>query len=167
MRAEINSPARSFMRPSITGLNPDGEVGGRLDVTHVRDFVVSYEGGRTQDGYTTGRFSTTIEAAKVIRDDPIRFFVGLGPGSMLKSRFTGAGLDRTGEGATPWTRAYERYGILYGVSGLAWLMLQTGVPGVLSWLAFYSWLCIADLPQFLYRIVTSLSTRHSVIRNVS
>ena len=113
-------------------LNPQHKVGGSFDLSHLCSYVIDYTTGTTEEGVTGGRFATTMRAFEITHADAATALFGLGPGTLLKTRFS----DLTSGGAR------EDLKIIYGVTGFTWLLLQIGYPGTIVWLSFYGWLLL-------------------------
>lgn len=108
----------------IPTLNPEREIGGSINVRHVRDFAMRYETAEATEpgskGYTgsIGRISTLKMVFSNLRDrENLYLLLGLGPGSATKSRFL---KDE---------RILHSLGIGYGITGLSHLVLEYGLLG--------------------------------------
>lgn len=113
-------------------LNPERKVGGSFDPSHLYSTVINNTTSTTEEGATAGRFSTTMRAFEIAHADPGTALFGLGPGTVLKTRFSDLELG-----------GYERdLNIVYGRTGFTWLLLQIGYPGTIVWLSFYGWLLL-------------------------
>ncbi|MBA2881476.1 hypothetical protein HNR65_001803 [Desulfosalsimonas propionicica] len=119
----------------LPSLNPENRVQGRVDISYAADHAFEYSFGQSQEGATTGRMSTTIRALSLSSETFHKALFGFGPGSMMKSRF-GVGMERKQSGRHAWRGVDPRTGIVYGMTGFAWLLLQVGYPGTLLWFTF-------------------------------
>jgi hypothetical protein len=101
-------------------LNPQQKVGGEVDLTFVKNYLMRYTMAR-YEGYSGGRVITTIQIYEVLRNEgkPAIFF-GLGPGSYIETRFEELKTTLVETKALP---------IEYGVPGSSWLALQVGYVG--------------------------------------
>jgi hypothetical protein len=113
----------------IPTLNPQREVWGEFDPMHALNYAYIYTTGTTNAGMSTGRMSATVHVFKQICSRGLSgFLVGFGPGSIIKSRFEIA--DRRG-------MVTDRFGVLYGATGLSWLALQVGYLGAFIYIALF------------------------------
>jgi hypothetical protein len=104
-------------------LNPDREVGGRIDFRYALEFAERYETGtRPEDeNVGTGRVSTTKVAFKqIIADGFITSLFGYGPGTMTPMPFGS-------------TKVYDIRVINiasgYGISGMVHILVEYGIIG--------------------------------------
>jgi len=140
----IGSVLVIYLAPQmIPTLNPEREFWGSFDLEYILEYSRDYDTNVTEDGRTTGRTSTNLRALEVTAGDPFLALAGKGPGSLMKSRFEGVGLERTGSGLHSWAGGIEEMGILYGLTGFSSLLLQLGYPGMLLWLSFYLYILFA------------------------
>ena len=113
----------------IPSLNPQGRVGGEVDIGHVIDFISSYTMRVHNDGESAGRVATTIQVFNILSKRGFGIFLfGLGPGSYIQTRFESIGQTLKEKGDLP---------IHYGESGLSWLALQTGYIGAFIYLSLF------------------------------
>lgn len=131
-------------------LNPENQFWGSFDMDHILDFTQSYDTKVTESGYTTGRSSTNLRAIEITASDTYIALMGKGAGSLIKSRIEGAGREKTGTGLHSWGGAIEGVGILYGMTGFSFLLLQLGYPGMIVWLSFYVYLVFKLRRMALY-----------------
>jgi len=122
-------------------LTPEGEVWGSFDLDHVYSYVVQYGTGESQDGYTIGRFSSTLRSVESVIGDGMTAAMGFGPGRAMKSRFAGAGREQSiGVRGGGYMGGDAELGIMYGTTGFSWLLLQIGFVGAVVWLGLYVYL---------------------------
>lgn len=50
-------------------------------------FITTYDIQYSQSGYPAGRIPSIVETFETLIDDPVKFLIGCGPGSMIKSYF--------------------------------------------------------------------------------
>ena len=113
----------------IPSLNPQGRVGGEVDIGHVIDFISGYTMRIHSDGESAGRMATTIQVFNILSKRGFgTFLFGLGPGSYIQTRFESIGQTLKEKGDLP---------IHYGESGLSWLALQTGYIGAFIYLSLF------------------------------
>ena len=122
----------------LPSLNPEHRIGGSVNLSYLYGMVTDYTTSTTEEGVTAGRFATTMRAFETANAGPGTALCGLGPGTLLKTRFSdlgaGAQADRSG--------AVDKVKIVYGATGLVWLLLQIGYPGTIVWLSFYGYLLL-------------------------
>ena len=112
----------------VPTLNPEHRIGGRFSAGHVFDYVTEYTTTtQWQDGRAKSRMIATRFAMRHLARDDVSAALGRGPGTMMKSYFSSYDSRRRWMGI----------GIVYGITGLIWLLLQGGVLGAVAWLAFY------------------------------
>lgn len=114
---------------ALYSLNPDARTGGSFDPAFMINTAIDYLTMETEEGYTFGRINTTSESLKALRNaGPLTMLLGFGPGLLTESSLTGTKMvDVT----------VMRFGISRGQTGLVWLVLQIGIPGVILLLTLY------------------------------
>lgn len=107
-------------------LNPERSVGGSVDVEYAFEFAKEYTTRESRQGYTWGRYSTTIRVfEKLLESDFPQFFFGVGPGSTTSSIF---------DSATARAQStLDRFGIGYGLTSMTRIAIEYGVLGVIAY----------------------------------
>jgi hypothetical protein len=109
-------------------LNPEGKIGGNLDVQYAFKYARKYTDNVTYAGFTTGRYSTTKRIFRSLwNSGPLNFLVGFGPGSTTASYFDARGGRQKARSLT------ERLRIFYGLTSMNRIALEYGVSGALSY----------------------------------
>ena len=107
----------------VPSLRPSWRRGGGIDLKYALAFAVDYN-TETRGGVSYGRAVTSINVFHNLRQRGApAFLFGLGPGSVMKSRFKD--LD-FGE------KLKQEFNVGYGVSGLTWLAMNVGYMGALT-----------------------------------
>ncbi len=117
-----------FSMKFVPTLNPQRRAGGEIDIRHLKNFITGYTMSM-QNGRSEGRMSTLIIVFNTLRDNGLEnLFFGLGPGSYIETRFEGLKTTIKEEGELP---------INYGITGLTWFALQTGLIGAFIYLSLF------------------------------
>jgi len=113
---------------SIPTLNPEGEVGGSIDISHVKDHVTGY--ATRYSSVTQGnvsRYYGLIDTVELMNSSGVRNYLGFGPGDIIESRFLPGNVDAL----------WSRYGLGYGArTTLVYAWVQTGMISVIIYWAF-------------------------------
>lgn len=108
-------------------LNPEGRVGGSFSLQFLKDYTLEYE-TRTREGNAQylGRLAAPSLVYSTVKERGLeRILFGLGPGTIIESRFVEGSKDVL----------LERYGIGYGArTGILWLFFQVGIIGCLFYI---------------------------------
>jgi hypothetical protein len=114
-----------FLPPS---LNPSGTIGGKIDLRYAWEKVTDYETQETWDGKQSGRLSTTVHLWAIAQDrGPMTLLLGHGPATLIKSGLIESKYDTK----------LESLEVAYGVTGAAWLFVQTGLIGLLFYILIF------------------------------
>lgn len=110
--------------------NPEGVVGGSVDIEYLINFVDKYQHLKYEDNRIEGegRFEAPVVALDRMNSQGlIHILFGFGPGDILKSAFN------------PYKHPLrEKYNIGYGGRlGLVWVMMQLGLVGVIVFVLFH------------------------------
>jgi hypothetical protein len=109
-------------------LNPEGRVGGSIDILYAFRYAQKYDTNVNAYGETTGRASTTLKAFQVLIDSGFpQFFFGIGPGSTTSSMFDSPEANRPG---LLWVM--NEFDIKYGFTSLVRIAIEYGVLGVIA-----------------------------------
>lgn len=123
-------------------LNPERMIMGSFDISYVTDYFMSSQvDAYSQNNEAQGRFSTTKVFLDEVNDSASTALVGFGPGMLLKTEIEGAGREKSEDMyGMQYGGGLEQFGVLYGITGFSWLLVQIGWPGTIVWLAFYVYL---------------------------
>ena len=113
----------------MPSLNPHGTFGGNVDINYLIEFYSGYSTRITEEGKSGGRVATTINVFNILKDEGLTGpLLGIGPGSFIQTRFAGLQDSLKETGGLP---------IIYGITGLSWLALQTGYISALVYLLLF------------------------------
>lgn len=113
----------------MPSLNPERTFGGSVDLNYLLEFYSGYSTRITAEGKSGGRVATTINVFNILKDEGLRgLLFGIGPGSFIQTRFEGLQDSHKESGSLP---------IIYGITGLSWLALQTGYISALVYLLLF------------------------------
>jgi len=114
---------------AVPRLNPDRRVWGRFSASFAVQ-VLSERLETEQEGGASHRISATVTAWRhIYKRGAGTVLLGRGPGSIMLSIFQS--YDKRFAGTADGLK------IRYGITGLSWLLLQTGVLGAAVWLGFF------------------------------
>jgi len=118
----------------LRSLNPEGGYGNvTVDLGFVANYITNYTTA-VEEGQSRGRISTTINVFRILSAQGARgLFLGLGPGSYIKTRFEDLQSTNKQTGALP---------IIYGTTGFTWTALQTGYLGALIYFSIFFFVLI-------------------------
>lgn len=119
-----------FALKLLPTLNPERKIGGSIDVGHAVNYATEYTTRMKPDDprYTSGRWATTKHVFSTIgRKGPATFFFGYGPGAQTGSRFIRQKSD---------DRISKDLRIRYGLTGMAYIAIEYGVLGVVTYFIF-------------------------------
>ena len=110
-------------------MNPQGEVGGDIDVGYALSYSQQYLTGVDGYGYTFGRTATTLRVFEVLSDAGLsRLFFGLGPGFITKSIFD------SDKDKKQFQEHRKQLKILYGWTSMSKIAIEYGILGVFAYL---------------------------------
>lgn len=120
-------------------LNPERMVMGSFDSEYLTEFIMKDQvDAYTQNDEAQGRFSSTQVFVDSVNEKFSTAVSGYGPGTLLKTSIEGAGRESSEDMyGMQYGGGLERFGVVYGVTGFAWLLVQIGWPGTIVWLGFY------------------------------
>jgi hypothetical protein len=106
----------------VPSLRPSWRSGGGIDLKYALAFAADYS-TETRAGVSYGRAVTSVNVFRNLRARGGRAFLfGLGPGSLMKSRFKDLDFAE---------RLKQEFSVGYGLSGLTWLAMNVGYMGAL------------------------------------
>ena len=109
-------------------LNPEGKVGGSIDLDYALDYAGKYNLGEDWYGYSFGRVATTIRVYENLWNLGVGgLLFGAGPGCTTPSMF-----DTREEKNRFWDR-YGEFKIGYGLTAMSRIALEYGVLGVVAY----------------------------------
>ena len=109
-------------------LNPEGRVGGSIDIGYVFDFAEKYETNVHLYGYTTGRISTTKRVFAALWDSGLdKLLFGFGPGLITPSLF-----DLPEDRKNIERILFDRFKINYGWTSMTQIVFGYGILGVIA-----------------------------------
>jgi hypothetical protein len=110
-------------------LNPDGQVGGSLDLKYALDFAVDYTTHEDGYGYSSGRVATTKRVFGVLWYSGFdKLAVGFGPGSITTSLF-----DSSEDRKNLNRLLFDKFKIIYGWTSMTKIVFEYGILGVLAY----------------------------------
>lgn len=109
-------------------LNPEGEIGGSIDVGYAFSYAKDYTTAEHGYGYSTGRVSTTVRILESLWNSGIASFLfGVGPGAVTPSIFDSS------DGINSVDSVIHRFKIGYGFTGFNRIFLEYGLLGVIPY----------------------------------
>lgn len=109
-------------------LNPEGKVGGSVDVGYAIDYAQKYTSNVHPYGYTMGQYSTTIRVIDALWQAGFaKFMFGFGPGSTTRSIF------ESYESRVRIQRFFDRLNIFYGLTSMSRIALEYGMLGIIAY----------------------------------
>lgn len=125
-------------------LNPEGKVGGSIDIKYALDYAQKYNIGRDGHGYSYGRVATTLRVSEKLWNSGIAgLFFGVGPGSTTLSL-----LDNRKKRES-FQRHFDEFRIDYGLTALGKIALEYGILGVVAYSLII--LLLARMSLILYK----------------
>jgi hypothetical protein len=107
----------------VPSLRPSWAGGQKVDLKYALAYAVDYN-TETRGGVTYGRAVTSVNVFRNLRGrGALPFLLGIGPGSIMKSRFKDQDIGET---------LKQEFGVGYGVSGLTWFAMNAGYAGALT-----------------------------------
>ena len=111
-------------------LNPDRELGGRIDLGYALEYAKQYSYGVDGYGYSYGRIATTLRVIEILRESGVsQILLGVGPGATTPS-FLGSKKERE-----IFERQYDSFKIAYGLTTMNRIALEYGLAGVVIFIA--------------------------------
>ena len=108
-------------------LNPEGQVGGSVDVGYALGYAKNYTSGVDGYGYSYGRVATTIRVVEALWNSGFAgFFFGFGPGSTTPSLFDSPEERKSVQ------KLFDRFMIGYGLTPINRIAFEYGVFGVVA-----------------------------------
>jgi len=119
-----------FSARLIYTLNPERKIWGSFSIVHLFNYGYNYTTQVNQEGLSIGRASTTkFIITRLYKSGSVRFLIGLGPGTFLKSMFSSYNVRE---------ESIRNFNVGYGINGISWLIIQVGLCGLLLFsLLFY------------------------------
>ena len=116
----------SFISGSILylnkSLNPEGEIGGDINLSYALEYANRYNMGISASGYSYGRVATTKRVFEILLDSGISHIVlGMGPGSTTPTHLDSKNTRRIFE------QRYEKFKITYGLTPITRILLEYGI----------------------------------------
>ena len=94
-------------------LNNDQKVGGDVDLSYTKDYIISYSTNINSDGQSTGRISSLYKGLNSLSVG--EFFFGKGAGTFIRSRYVSS------------EDVASSIGIEYGLGSLLWWIIYYGI----------------------------------------
>ena len=109
-------------------LNPEGKVGGSIDIGHAFEYAEKYTTGVDGYGYSYGRTATSKRVFEIMWESGIPgVLFGVGPGSATLSMFD------TWEERERFQRRFAEFRIGYGLTSMTKIALEYGLLGVIAY----------------------------------
>ena len=121
-------------------LNPEGKVGGSIDPTYALDYASKYTTNVNPEGYSTGRFSSTVRTFEVLWNSRLdKFLFGYGPGAITPS------VLQSKEDKIKFQKVSNLFRIKYGWTSMTRIAAEYGILGVFAFsllISFFFKICI-------------------------